>query len=54
MKQLYFRFYQKGKTKLIIPFPLHTEEKLIKQMADAIIKVNKQIGGKNNEKLTNK
>lgn len=54
MKQLCFKICQKAKPKLIIQFPFHTEERLIKQMAEAIAKVNKQMGEKDNEKLTNK
>ncbi len=53
MKQLRFGFYQKGNWKRMISFPLHRKKKLIEQMAAAMIKVNKQGGGKRNGKYTN-
>ena len=52
MKQLTLAFIKEVRAEFIIQFPLNTKKKLIKQMAIAIIKVNKKEEGKNNDKLT--
>ena len=51
MKQLTLFIKEVG-AECIIQFPLNTKKELIKQMAIAIIKVNKKEEGKNNDKLT--
>lgn len=52
MKQLTLAFIKEVGVEFIIQFPLNTKKKLIKQMAIAIIKVNKKEEVKNNDKLT--
>lgn len=52
MKQLTLAFIKEVGAGFIIQFPLNTKKELIKQMAIAIIKVNKKEEGKNNDKLT--
>jgi len=52
MKQLTFAFIKEVNAEFIIQFPLNMKKELIKQMAIALIKVNKRGGGKNNDKLT--
>ena len=52
MNQLTLAFIKEVGAEFIIQFPLNTKKKLIKQMAIAIIKVNKKEEVKNNDKLT--
>ena len=54
MRQLSFGFVKEADAKFIIKFSPNIKGGLIKQMAIAIIKVNKKKGENNNDSLTNK
>jgi hypothetical protein len=54
MRQLSFGFLKEANAKFIIKFSPNIKGGLIRQMAIAIIKVNKKKGGNNNDSLTNK
>jgi hypothetical protein len=54
MRQLSFGFVKEANVKFIIKFSPNIKAGLIKQMAIAIIKINKKKGDNNNDSLTNK
>lgn len=54
MRQLSFGFIKEAKATFIIKFPPKIREKLIKQMATAIIEVNKKTEEESNDSSTNK
>jgi len=54
MRQLSFGFVKEANATFIIKFPSKIRGKLIKQMATAIIEVNKKREEENNDTSTNK
>jgi hypothetical protein len=54
MRQLSFGFLKEAKATFIIKFPPKIRGKLIKQMATAIIEVNKKTEKENNDSSANK